>query len=134
MNDHPMNCHPTYPTTHIKETFKHYQAQAKTTAIYDKEVALEYLSAGIAGEVGELTSIIAKQLRKGNYSRGPGGTQNYYRYPIADVKHELGDVLWFVSQIATTFGIDLAEVANANIDKLTSRKERGVIEGSGDYR
>jgi NTP pyrophosphatase (non-canonical NTP hydrolase) len=129
-----MKNHPTYPSTHISETFKNYQRRAKTTAIYDKEVALEYLAAGIAGEVGELTSIIAKQLRKGNYSRGTGGTQNYYRYPIQDIKHELGDVLWFISQIATTFQLDLAEVANANIDKLTSRKDRGVIEGSGDYR
>jgi NTP pyrophosphatase (non-canonical NTP hydrolase) len=129
-----MNCHPTYPTTHISETFKHYQEQATTTAIYDKEVALEYLAAGIAGEVGELTSIIAKELRKGNYSRGVGGTQNYYRYPINDIKHELGDVLWFVSQIATTFQLDLSEVANANIGKLKGRSERGVIEGSGNYR
>jgi NTP pyrophosphatase (non-canonical NTP hydrolase) len=134
MNDHPMKYHPTYPTTHISETFKNYQEQAQTTAIYDKEVALEYLASGIAGEVGELTSIIAKQLRKGNYSRGPGGTQNYYRYPINDIKHELGDVLWFVSQIATTFQLDLADIANSNIDKLASRNVRGVIEGSGDYR
>ena len=129
-----MKNHPTHPPTHGRETFKHYQEQTSTTAIYDREVELEYLASGIAGEVGELTSIIAKQLRKGNYSRGPGGTSNYYRYPINDIKHELGDILWFVSQTASTFQLDLSDIANANLDKLKGRAERGVLEGSGDYR
>jgi translation initiation factor IF-2 len=54
--------------------------------------------------------------------------------PKEEIKKELGDVLWFVSEIATNLGISLEDVAHKNLDKLASRKERGVIHGSGDNR
>ena len=47
---------------------------------------------------------------------------------------ELGDVLWYVAQVATEAGLDLEDVAQANLDKLASRAERGVLSGSGDDR
>ena len=47
---------------------------------------------------------------------------------------ELGDVLWYVAQIATELGTDLETVARVNIMKLGDRKERGVLGGSGDDR
>lgn len=129
-----MKNHPTMPSTHITETFKHYQKKAQETAMYPEEIAIDYLATGLAGEVGEFTSIVAKQLRKGNYSRGPWKAVNKQAYPLKDVEHELGDILWFVAQLATVFELDLAQVANTNLAKLKSRKKRGVIEGSGDYR
>jgi NTP pyrophosphatase (non-canonical NTP hydrolase) len=129
-----MKNHPTIPSTHFTETFKNYQKVAQETAIYSEEIAIDYLTTGLAGEVGEFTSIVAKQLRKGNYSRGPWKATNLKAYPLDDVAGELGDILWFVSQLATTFELDLADIANKNLAKLKSRKKRGVIEGSGDYR
>ena len=51
-----------------------------------------------------------------------------------DDKHELGDILWFAAGIAEVMGWILEEVAQENIDKLASRKERGVIDGNGDNR
>ena len=47
------------------------------------------------------------------------------------IKLELGDVLWYVAQLATELG-DLEEVAVANLGKLSSRASRGRISGSGD--
>ena len=43
-------------------------------------------------------------------------------------------MLWYVAQVATEAGLDLEEIAQANLDKLLSRQERGVLSGSGDSR
>lgn len=50
----------------------------------------------------------------------------------ADIKKELSDVLWYIAALASE--LDLDEVAEANIKKLYSRKERGTLHGSGDDR
>ena len=47
---------------------------------------------------------------------------------------ELGDVLWYVAQLATEAGLELDEIAADNLSKLLSRKERGALQGSGDTR
>ena len=51
-----------------------------------------------------------------------------------EVKKELGDVLWYLANLANDLGYSLSEIAENNIEKLESRKERGVIQGSGDNR
>jgi NTP pyrophosphatase (non-canonical NTP hydrolase) len=51
-----------------------------------------------------------------------------------EIKKELGDVLWYLSQIATELGLSLSDVAKLNIEKLQSRLERNKISGSGDNR
>jgi NTP pyrophosphatase (non-canonical NTP hydrolase) len=50
------------------------------------------------------------------------------------LKGELGDVLWYLSQVCTELEISLDEVAESNIEKLYSRLERGKIGGDGDNR
>jgi MazG nucleotide pyrophosphohydrolase domain len=47
---------------------------------------------------------------------------------------ELGDVLWYVAQLASELGLDLDEIAQVNLDKLLSRQRGGVLSGSGDER
>jgi NTP pyrophosphatase (non-canonical NTP hydrolase) len=47
---------------------------------------------------------------------------------------ELGDVLWYVSQITSELGLELEDIAQANLEKLLSRRRRGVLSGSGDER
>ncbi len=48
--------------------------------------------------------------------------------------HELGDLLWYVSQAAKNLGFTLGEIAAMNLEKLRSRRERGVVKGAGDNR
>lgn len=102
-------------------TFDEYQQKAWECAMPTAKTT-QYLLPGLAGEVGELCSLFAKCQRDGN-------TLDH----IA-VSKELGDVLWFVSALAFYHGISLADLAEANIEKLESRKKRGVIGGSGDNR
>ncbi|MCA9430302.1 MAG: nucleotide pyrophosphohydrolase, partial [Candidatus Omnitrophica bacterium] len=47
---------------------------------------------------------------------------------------ELGDVLWYVANLAKAYDLPLSEVAESNIDKLQSRADRGKIQGEGDNR
>lgn len=85
----------------------------------------EYLGLGLAGESGEVASLLAKAKRDGV----PGAIlvgQN--------MSKELGDVLWFVAGLATFHGLKLSDIAQGNINKLTDRKARGVLGGSGDNR
>ena len=53
------------------------------------------------------------------------------RFALAN---ELGDVLWRVTAAANDLGFDLDEIAQINIDKLSSRHRRGSLRGSGDNR
>lgn len=98
-----------------------YQKKAYEFALQPSK-SLVYLVTGLGGEAGELQSIYAKWVRDGG------------RLDVTNVKKELGDILWFVSAIAEYCCIDLDDVAQANIDKLESRKQRGTIGGSGDER
>lgn len=81
-----------------------------------------YAILGLPGEVGELLGYMAKCLRDGK------------REDYANIKKELGDILWFVAAIADDYGFTLADVAQGNIDKLSGRKDRGTLQGSGDDR
>ena len=103
-------------------TLDQYQQQATKTAVYPTYKADQYLIAGLAGEVGEVSSIFAKVWR------GDGNL----KFPHAAA--ELGDVLWFVAMLAYELGYDLSEVAQNNLDKLADRAERGKLKGSGDNR
>lgn len=51
-----------------------------------------------------------------------------------EIAKELGDVLWYVNSVSHLMGYTLEEVAQMNIDKLASRKDRGQLHGSGDNR
>jgi NTP pyrophosphatase (non-canonical NTP hydrolase) len=51
-----------------------------------------------------------------------------------DIEKEMGDILWYVADVCTLLGISLDDVATTNIAKLESRKQRGVLTGSGDNR
>ena len=79
---------------------------------------------GLLAESGEVAGIFQKLLR-GDFDADVAATK---------LHKELGDVLWHVAAIAHDNGWHLDDIANANIEKLTSRQMRNVIAGSGDDR
>ena len=101
-----------------------YQALTDKTNIYPKEMMLECLVLGICSEAGE----IADKVKK--YHRGDKMDSGLKLL----LKGECGDLLWYISELCTLLGYSLSEVMESNIKKLESRKQRGVINGSGDDR
>ena len=102
-----------------------YQDKAMETRL--PTAGLEYAWFGLAGEVGELYSLMAKLYRDGKGERTDEDI-------MEDVKKELGDILWFIAAISKDYKFTLEEVAQKNVDKLAKRKEKGTITGSGDSR
>lgn len=101
-----------------------YQEQASETAIYKDKMI--YPTLGLAGEAGEIANKVKKILRDNS-----GDLEESVRENLI---YELGDVLWYVAALATDLKVELSEVARRNVEKLNSRKNRGVIGGSGDNR
>lgn len=119
-------------------TLTEYQRQAMTTCM-DSCNNFSYMLLNLVGEVGELASKVAKAIRK----RDATITRDQLLHPstrrIDDeleeaMKLEAGDVLWQLAGLCSTMGWDLEDVAKMNLDKLASRKQRGVIDGNGDNR
>ena len=104
-----------------------YQRESRKTALYP-EVGSNaiYPTLGLVGEAGEVADKVKKILRdkKGEFDQESKDA----------IKFELGDVLWYISQLSSELGFDLDEIANSNLLKLNSRKIRGKIQGSGDNR
>lgn len=107
--------------------FNDYQKAANETAIYPVIGGGEvYPALGLANEAGEVLGKIKKIYRD------KGG--KYEPSDIDSITAELGDVLWYVAQLATELSIDLVDVAEANVAKLRSRQTRGTLAGEGDDR
>lgn len=100
-----------------------YQKETQKTVIYAPDKAEQYLFPGLAAEAGEVCDKYAKAVRDNNWRE--------FHPALAK---ELGDVMWFVSQLCNHYGLSLAEVMNANLLKLRDRAARDVLSGSGDNR
>ena len=107
--------------------FSDYQRLSRATAIYPEAGNnIVYPALGLCGEAGETAEKVKKALRD------DGGTLTEERR--AAIAAELGDVLWYAAQLATEAGLELEDVAAANLEKLSSRQQRSVLQGSGDTR
>lgn len=107
--------------------FKKYQKESRKTAIYPKiGKNFIYPTLGLCSEAGEIAGKIKKVLRD------EGGKISVEKKEL--IKEELGDVLWYVAQIASELGLSLEDIAKHNLEKLFSRKARGKLSGSGDKR
>ncbi len=109
-------------------TFDKYQQKALKTRLMkaDDPNLMYYLALGLTGEAGEIANKLKKIIRDHD---GDGATIDK-----DDIKGELGDVLWYLANLADIIGISFDDVATYNAEKLASRKERGVLGGSGDNR
>lgn len=103
-------------------SFGDYQEEARKTAIYPENAKVTYPLLGLTGEVGEFANKYKKVIRDGA------------EFTVEDAAAELGDILWYLSALATDLGIGLDYVANYNLEKLHSRQLRGTLGGSGDTR
>jgi NTP pyrophosphatase (non-canonical NTP hydrolase) len=107
--------------------FEEYQKESRKTAIYPNiGKNIVYPTLGLAGEAGEVAEKVKKLIRD------EGGKLT--KTKKHEIEKELGDVLWYLSQIASELGLSLSEVAKTNIKKLSSRYNRGRVGGSGDNR
>ena len=118
----------------VKMNFNDYQKKAEEFDCFSKPAELTSLTEagflekvlGLTGEAGETADKVKKIIRDkgGKFSEEDKG----------EIVKELGDVMWYLAGIARYLDVDLSEVAEGNIEKLASRKQRGVISGSGDNR
>jgi NTP pyrophosphatase (non-canonical NTP hydrolase) len=102
-----------------------------------------YMMLNLVGEVGELASKVAKDIRRGGVEIGttmcendiiPRMNQDEWWDRQDEYMAEAGDILWQLSGLCEVMGWRLEDVAKANLAKLASRMQRGVIDGNGDNR
>lgn len=104
-----------------------YQSRALETAIYPNQGQnFIYPALGLVGEAGEVAEKVKKIIRDGD-----GFLTDTDKEKIAK---ELSDVCWYVAVLAHEIDYSLDEIFEINLAKLASRKERGVLSGSGDDR
>jgi len=107
--------------------FEEYQKKSRKTAVYPNAGNnFIYPTLGLSGEAGEVAEKIKKVIRDKE-----GVVDEEQKI---EIKKELGDVLWYVSQLASELGLSLEDIAEKNIEKLYSRMDRGKLQGNGDNR
>jgi NTP pyrophosphatase (non-canonical NTP hydrolase) len=108
-------------------TFADYQSAARLTAIYPRDHAIIYPMLGLCGEVGECAEKLKKVIRDCDCE---------FSRPLFldDITKELGDVLWYLSNLASDLHLNLDVIAERNLQKLAARQEQGKLGGSGDNR
>lgn len=108
--------------------FDDYQKRALTTVISSDDEFKDLLHwvLGINGEAGEIAEKVKKIIRDKGGEVSPED--------IAEMSKEIGDVLWYLAVFASHLGLSLDAIAAANLEKLQSRKQRGVLGGTGDNR
>lgn len=126
-------------------TFAEYQRAALGSAVYPQifaslfgktvppiekidAVRLDFIypALKLAGEAGEVAEKVGKIIRD------KGGV--IFEADRQALKKELGDVLWYIAALARELDFSLEDVAQANLDKLAGRVQRGTLQGSGDDR
>ena len=98
-----------------------YEELVESMIITEGRERLVENTLGLCEEAGEVTGKIKKAVRDGTLD-------------VAAVQKELGDVIFYWTALHGALKLDPEETIKMNMEKLTSRKERGVIQGSGDNR
>ena len=126
----------------MKMTLNEYQEKAMKTCMPSCD-NFSYMMLNLVGEVGELASKVAKDIRKGGVEIGstclendiiPRMPQDEWWDRQDEYMAEAGDILWQLAGLCKVMGWTLEDVAKGNLEKLASRAKRGVIDGNGDNR
>jgi len=111
-------------------TLSEYQREAYKTFLSETPDPFHYMVFGLVSEIGEFVGKVKKLQR-----------DHHIIFPIdfpptikEELFFELGDILWYIAGLSTQLHIDLGEVGEKNLQKLSDRKKRDAIKGSGDYR
>ncbi len=108
-----------------------YQIKSRETALYaNVGKNFVYPTLGLAGETGEVVEKIKKLIRNDLVT----DATHIGEEKREEIAKEMGDVLWYLAQLATELGVSLDDIATKNIEKLQSRKDRGVLHSEGDNR
>lgn len=116
-----------------------YQRRAMETCLPTAN-NFSYMMLNLVGEVGEFASKVAKAIRKDQLGihkeelAVKESGKELFQDMDAELMAEAGDILWQLSGLCSVMGWSLDKVAEANLDKLASRKQRGKIDGNGDNR
>jgi NTP pyrophosphatase (non-canonical NTP hydrolase) len=102
--------------------FAEYHQFVRGMKVFPEKYAIVYPALGMIGEAGEVSEKVKKWLR----GERPLDQE--------DLIKEVGDVLWYCAALADDLGYTLDVVASTNVEKLLSRKDRGVLQGTGDNR
>lgn len=129
-------------TEHRPSDFDYYQRAASQTAIYPGQgsvVGLVYCALKLNGEAGELAEHVGKAIRDDRLMVPADTGADVHTFNLTDERRvaimaELGDVLWYLSQICRELGINFSDVPAGNLSKLSDRQQRGKLGGSGDTR
>lgn len=89
---------------------------------------LVFYSLGIAGESGEIVDKIKKGVR-GDYD-----IENMTDEERRALALEIGDLMWYVTNLTNELGYELEDILKMNVDKLLDRRARGKSRGDGDNR
>lgn len=120
------------PLQSMKNGLRIYQEEARKTAkiFNNKSEEISHAVFGLFAEVGEFSAILQKYIRDENYKLG----DKIEEEKIEKMVKELGDILWYFSEVVSSLDMDLGYIAKKNIEKLRDRQKRNVISGSGDNR
>jgi len=103
------------PRGKLPMTLDDYQRKAHATKANDLgfKTAIAVDALGLIGEAAEVSEHIKKVIGHGHSA------------DIGLIAKELGDVLWYVAEMASNFGLSLGDVARMNLEKLAARYPEG---------
>ncbi len=84
-----------------------------TNPLSDKDERIKNYCFGLGGETGELLDLFKKYFYHG------------HKLNEEKIKHELGDILWYVANLANELDYKLEDIMEMNIDKLNKRYPNG---------
>ena len=104
------------------DPFKWYSDWVEDKIITEGHDRLIENTLGLVGEAGEVAEKVKKLIR------------DKHKFTPEEIASEIGDVIFYGTSLGMIFGFNLGDIIRMNVEKLDSRQERGVLQGSGDSR